>query len=121
MAVVAGPAPSDESGSSSEPSSSREQASRPTQDPSPPPTEIAGEQAPRADVKLVLDGWVLDEVTLVNSAMLSYLAMVATVLEGRSIRITQLLQVLRQSMRQRSFDKLPRREYILRFLNQHPP
>jgi hypothetical protein len=43
------------------------------------------------------------------------------VLEGRSISITQLLQVLRQSMRQRSFDKLPRREYILRFLNQHPP
>jgi hypothetical protein len=68
-----------------------------------------------------MDGWVLDEVTLVNSAMWSYLAMVATVIEGRSISITQLLQVLRQSMRQRSFDRLPRREYILRFLNQHPP
>jgi len=121
VAVVAGPAPPDESVSSSEPSSSREQAARPTQDPAPPSTEIAGEAAPRADVKLVLDGLVLDEVTLVNSAMLSYLAMIATVIEGRTIRITQLLQVLRQSMRQRSFDRLPRREYILRFLNQHPP
>ena len=72
-------------------------------------------------MKLVLDGLVLDEVTLVNSALLSYLAMVATMIEGRTISITQLLQVLRQSMRQRSFDRLPRREYVLRFLNQHPP
>ena len=69
----------------------------------------------------MLDGWVLDEVTLVNSSMLPYLAMVATVLEGRTISITQLLQVLRQSMRQRSLDRLPRREYVLGFLKQHPP
>jgi hypothetical protein len=69
----------------------------------------------------VLDGWLLDEVTLVNSAMWSYLAMVVSVIEGRTISSTHLLQVLRQSMRQRSFDRLARREYILRFLNQHPP
>jgi hypothetical protein len=29
--------------------------------------------------------------------------------------------VLRRSMRQRSFDRLPRREYVLRFLHEHPP
>ena len=74
-----------------------------------------------ADVKLVLDGLALDEVTLVNSSLLPYLAMVATVIEGRTIRSTELLQALRKSMRQRSFDRLPRREYVLRFLNQHPP
>jgi hypothetical protein len=53
--------------------------------------------------------------------MLPYLAMVASVIEGRSIDAEELLYVLRRSMRQRSFDRLPRREYALRFLNQHPP
>jgi hypothetical protein len=72
-------------------------------------------------VKLALDGFTLREATLVNSPMLPYLAMVASVIEGRTIRCKELLQILRQSMRQRSFDRLPRREYVLRFLNQHPP
>ena len=53
--------------------------------------------------------------------MLPYLAMVATVMEGRAIGVEELLHVLRRSMRQRSFDRLPRREYVLGFLNQHPP
>ena len=72
-------------------------------------------------MKLALDGFRLDEATLVNSPMLPYLAMVASVIEGRTIRCKELLQILRQSMRQRSFDRLPRREYVLRFLKQHPP
>ncbi len=53
--------------------------------------------------------------------MLPYLAMVATVIEERVIGREELLHVLRRSMRQRSFDRLPRREYVLGFLNQHPP
>jgi hypothetical protein len=53
--------------------------------------------------------------------MLPYLAMVASVLERRPSGVEELLQVLRASVRQRSFDRLPRREYVLRFLNQHPP
>ena len=72
-------------------------------------------------MELTLEGFTLDEVTLVNSLMLPYLAMVASVIEGRSIDAEELLHVLQRSMRQRSFDRLPRREYILRFLNQHPP
>jgi hypothetical protein len=113
--------PRGEDASSSQTSSSREQAWRSTQDPTHRAAEIAGKEARREDVKLALDGLVLDEVTLVNSPMLPYLAMVATVLEGRTIGIAELLQVLRQSMRQRSFDRLPRREYVLGFLNHHPP
>jgi hypothetical protein len=81
----------------------------------------AHEEAPRQDVKLMLDGFALGEADLVNSSVLSYLAMVATVLEGRAIGREELLHVLRRSMRQRSFDRLPRREYALRFLNKHPP
>ena len=38
-----------------------------------------------------------------------------------TIRVSELLWVLRRGMRQRSFDRLPQREYVLRFLNQHPP
>ena len=70
---------------------------------------------------LALGGFTLDEATLMNSPMLPYLAMVASLLEGRLIRREELLHTLRKSLRQRSFDRLPRREYVLRFLNQHPP
>jgi len=72
-------------------------------------------------VKLALDGFALREATLARSAMLPYLAMVASLIERRTIRCEELLQTLLQSMRQRSFDRLPRREYVLHFLNQHPP
>lgn len=73
------------------------------------------------NVKLVLDGFTLDETTLITSPLLPYLAMVASLIEGRLIRGEELLQALLRSMRQRSFDRLPRREYVLRFLNRPPP
>ena len=98
-----------------------EPASAPTPDPTHPPTQPAIEETPSKDVQLTLEGFTLDEVTLVNSPMLPYLAMIASVLEGRPIGVEELLHVLRASVRQRSFDRLPRREYVLRFLNQHPP
>jgi hypothetical protein len=75
----------------------------------------------RDDVKVELDGFALDEITLVNSSMLPYLAVITTVIEERRIGAEELLHVLRRSMRQRSFDRLPRREYVLGFLNRHPP
>jgi len=83
--------------------------------------QAALQEASREDVKLMLDGFTLDEATLVNSPMLPYLAMIASVIEGRTIGREELLHMLRGSMRQRSFDKLPRREYVLRFYDQHPP
>jgi hypothetical protein len=72
-------------------------------------------------MQLTLDSFTLDEATLVKSPLLPYLAMVARVIEGRTIRADELLSLLLQSMRQRSFDRLPRREYVLHFLKQHPP
>jgi hypothetical protein len=83
--------------------------------------QAALQEASREIVQLTLEGFTLDEATLVNSSMLPYLAMVASVIEGRPIGAEELLDVLRQTMRQRSFDRLPRPEYALRFLNQHPP
>jgi hypothetical protein len=102
-------------------SCSQERASQAADDRAYPPAELVVEEAPRADVQLALDGFTLNEVTLVNSPVLPYLAMIATVLERGTIGIPELLQVLRRSMRRRIFDRLPRREYVLRVLNQHPP
>ena len=70
---------------------------------------------------LHLDGFVLDEPTLVNSRILPYVRMVASVLEGRTISREELIAALRKGMRQRSIVRSPHREYVLRYLNQHPP
>lgn len=70
---------------------------------------------------LHLDGFVLDEPTLVNSCVLPYVRMVASVLEGRTIHREELIAALRKRMRRRSIGRLPHREYVLRYLNQHPP
>ncbi len=70
---------------------------------------------------LHLEGCVLAEPTHVNSRVLPYVQMVASVLEGRTIHREELITALRKSMRQRSIDRLPHREYVLRYLNQHPP
>jgi hypothetical protein len=73
------------------------------------------------NLTLALEGFVLDERALVNSRVLPYVQMVASVLEGRTISRDELIAALRNSMRQRSIARLPRREYVLRYLNQHPP
>ena len=97
----------------------RSHPAQPSADPARQPTQV--DRQDDGDVKLLLDGFTLDEATLVSSPMVPYLAMVATVIEGRTIRADELLNVLLGSMRQRSFDRLPRREYVLHFLEQHPP
>jgi hypothetical protein len=70
---------------------------------------------------LPLDGLFLDEVTLINSPVLPYARMVASVIEGRTISRDELIAAFRKRMRQRSIDRLSRREYVLHYLNQHPP
>ncbi len=86
-----------------------------------PTSQVVVEEDAGEEATMVLDSFTLDEATLVNSPLLPYLAMVATVIEGRTIRCQELLGALRRSMRRRSLDRLPRREYVLRFLDQHPP
>ena len=70
---------------------------------------------------LNLDGFALEESTLVNSRVLPYVRMVVSVLEGRTISREELIAALRTRIRQRSIGRLPRREYVLHYLNQHPP
>ena len=78
-------------------------------------------EATLENVTLSLEGFVLDDSTLVNSHILPYVLIVASILERRTIRREELIAALRTSMRQRSIDLRPRREYVLRFLKQHPP
>ena len=113
--------PADEGISSSDMSSAVESASPSAPHSTHRRTQVVLGEAAGANVQLALDGFMLDEATLVNSPMLPYLAMATSVIEGRAIRLEELLYVLRRSMRQRSLDRLPRREYVLRFHDQHPP
>ena len=73
------------------------------------------------DGRLTLDGLMLDESTLVNSPVLPYACMVASLIEGQTIGREELLAALRKSLRQRSMGRRARREYVLRYLNEHPP
>ncbi len=74
--------------SSREASSASEATMRRASDGTPQPRQLDGEPAARDDVKLVLSGLTLDEITLVNSPLLPYLAMVASVLEHRTISVS---------------------------------
>jgi hypothetical protein len=67
------------------------------------------------------EGLLLDEPTLVKSRILPYALMVASVIERRRIRRDELIAALRRRMRRRSMGGQARREYVLRYLNQHPP
>jgi hypothetical protein len=76
---------------------------------------------PDVEVQLELAGCVLDEASLGKSGTWSYLVMLVRLLEGVTVSRTELLAILRGSMRQRSIGRVSRREYVLRYLNEHPP
>jgi hypothetical protein len=68
-----------------------------------------------------LDGLLLDERTMRNSRMLPYLQMIVWIIERQKISRDELVARLRTHMRQLSIGGCSRREYVLRYLNQHPP
>jgi hypothetical protein len=70
---------------------------------------------------LVLEAVRLNEASVKNSPLLSYLRIVASVIEGRKIGRDELLQALLITMRQRSLSARPRTTYVLDYLNRHPP
>jgi len=76
---------------------------------------------PSENAAFAWEGLLLDEPTLLNSRVLPYVLMVASVIEGRTIHREELLAALRKRVRQRSIGRRPRREYVLRYLHQHPP
>lgn len=75
--------------------------------------------APKAELRL--GAVVLHEVGLLNSPMLPYVRMVVSLIEGFEFSFRELVQLLRQAMRQHSIATRTRTEYVLRFLHEHPP
>lgn len=73
------------------------------------------------NLALPLEGLFLNEETLVNSPVLPYARMVASLIEVRQVSRDELVSVLRKRMRQHSIGHRPHREYVLWHLNQHPP
>jgi hypothetical protein len=99
--------------------------------PSVPPQADLPRQTPAAEkfrpvelpltLELRLQGVVLDESSLASSPMLSYVRMVVGLIEGIELTRREVLCLLRQGMRQRSFGARRKIDYILGFLHQHPP
>jgi hypothetical protein len=72
-------------------------------------------------LELVLGEVVLDEAGLFASPMLPYVRMIVRVVEGLELGCGELVRWLLQVLRQRSIASRSRVDYVLRFLNEHPP
>jgi len=73
------------------------------------------------DIELDLNGVVLNEALIIDSPMLPYIRTLIWMIEGIRLSHVEVVGWLRQVLRQRSMAYRPRREYVLRFLHQHPP
>lgn len=56
-----------------------------------------------------------------DRGMIGYLQMALTLIEGRKVIRDEVIELLTKSMRQRSFDREGRFQYILRNLTEKPP
>jgi hypothetical protein len=97
------------------PSSPPDQHPSPPDQPSPPASDAS------LEAELRLDGVVLRESSVARSPMLPYVRMVVGLIEGVEWTFRDVVEVLRRSMRQRSFGASGRIDYLLGFLHQHPP
>jgi hypothetical protein len=90
----------------------------------PPTPQTSPPNAPASDappIELRLEGVVLDESSLAESPMLPYVRMVVSLIEGVEFSCREVLYLLRQAMRQHSIGARRRIDYVLGFLNEHPP
>ena len=83
-----------------------------------PPNEPPNDAPP---IELRLEGVVLDESSLATSPMLPYVRMIVNLIEGIELSCSEVLDLLRQAMRQHSIGARRRIDYVLSFLHQHPP
>ena len=72
-------------------------------------------------IELDLEGAILDESSVFNSPMLSYIRTLIWIIDRIRLSQAEVAEWLRQVLRQRSMACRSRREYVLRFLHQHPP
>jgi hypothetical protein len=83
-------------------------------------TPSAASELPVA-LELGLDGVILDKASIVNSPMLPYIRTLVGVLDGVWFNQVEVVAWLLEVQRQRSMAYRSRRDYVLRFLHQHPP
>ncbi len=76
---------------------------------------------PSSKVELSLEGVVLRESTVQNSPMLPYVRMIVSLIEGIRLTNNELVNLLRQALRQHSMAYRRRVDYVLSFLHEHPP
>jgi hypothetical protein len=72
-------------------------------------------------IELDFNGVILDEASIVNSPMLPYIRTLVGMLEGVCLSRVEVVAWLLEVQRQRSIVYRSRRDYVLRFLHQHPP
>lgn len=72
-------------------------------------------------LELCLDGVILDEASIVNSPMLPYIRTLVGMIDGVRFSLMEVVAWLLEVQRQRSIVYRSRRDYVLRFLHEHPP
>jgi len=87
---------------------------------SPPSPELLAVE-PAVSCALRLDEFVLDEASVTNSRVLPYVTVVVNLIEGTAFSGGEIVQRLRQAVRQHSFGRESRSDYVLRWLHDHPP
>jgi hypothetical protein len=83
------------------------------------PSEPIGTELPPLELRL--EELVLDETSVVNSRMLPYARMIASLIERVQFSLEELVDLLRQALRQHSMAHRKRSDYVLDFLHGHPP
>jgi hypothetical protein len=84
------------------------------------PARGAREPLPRA-AELQREDVVLDEASVANSPMLPYVRMVVSLIEGVEFTSREVVDLLRQALRQHSIGAGRGVDYLLGFLDRHPP
>ena len=64
---------------------------------------------------------VKEESLGLNEAMVSYLQMVVSLVEGRRMSRDEILEMLTRVLRQHSIAHRSRKDYFVWYLNEHPP
>lgn len=67
------------------------------------------------------DETLLDDSSLAVSPMLPYVRMVVSLIEGIALTCVEVLDLLRQALRQHSIGMCPRGGYLWDFLHRKPP
>lgn len=103
-----------------------EEVASPVSAPGPPlppaePSAAPSPAPPSLPAELALPGVVLDEASVTRSPLLPYVQMLLSLLEGVALSRQDLVELLCRSLRQHSFARRRRADYVLAYWQQHPP